>query len=77
MFHTLRDMQRRLADSTIILPGHNYAAQPTSTLAEQKDGNPFLHFDDLGRFVQYRMHYHDKHREEPYGPVFKGQEMPD
>jgi len=76
MFHTLRDMRQRLADSTVILPGHNYAAQPSSTLAEQKDGNPFLHFDDLGRFVQYRMHYHDRHREAPYGPVCKGHEMP-
>ena len=77
MFHTLRDMQQRLADNTIILPGHNYAAKPASTLAEQKDGNPFLHFDDLGRFVHYRMHYHDKHRTEPYGPVCRGEEMPD
>lgn len=76
MFHTLRDMRQRLADSTVILPGHNYAVQPSSTLAEQKDGNPFLHFDDLGRFVQYRMHYHDRHREAPYGPVCKGHEMP-
>ena len=76
MFHTLRDMRQRLADSTVILPGHNYAVQPSSTLAEQKDGNPFLHFDDLDRFVQYRMHYHDRHRESPYGPVCKGHEMP-
>ncbi len=77
MFHTLGDMRQRLPDSTVILPGHNYAAQPTSTLGEQKDGNPFLHFDDLGRFVHYRMHYHDRHRHGPYRPVSKGQEMPD
>ena len=77
MFHTLRDLRQRLADNTIILPGHNYATQPTSTLGEQKDGNPFLHFEDLSRFVRYRMHYHDNHREEPYGPVCKGHEMPD
>jgi hydroxyacylglutathione hydrolase len=77
MFHTLRDMRQRLADNIIILPGHNYATKPTSTLGEQKDGNPFLHFEDLNRFVRYRMHYHDKHREEPYGPVCKGHEMPD
>ena len=77
MFSTLRDMRQRLADSTIILPGHNYAVKPTSTLGEQKDGNPFLHFEDPGRFVRYRMQYHDKHREAPYGPVCKGQEMPD
>ncbi len=77
MFHTLRDMRQRLADNTVILPGHNYATKPTSTLGEQKDGNPFLHFEDLSGFVRYRMHYHDKHREEPYGPVCRGHEMPD
>ena len=77
MFHTLRDLRQRLADNIIILPGHNYATKPTSTLGEQKDGNPFLHFEDLSRFVRYRMHYHDQHREEPYGPVCKGHEMPD
>jgi hypothetical protein len=48
----------------------------TSTLREQIAGNPFLHFDDLQRFTQYRMHYHDKHRDEPYGPIAKGREMP-
>jgi glyoxylase-like metal-dependent hydrolase (beta-lactamase superfamily II) len=77
MFHTLRDMQQRLPDNILILPGHNYAAKPRSTLGEQKQGNPFLHFEDPGRFVRYRMHYHDKHRDAPYGPVCKGQEMPD
>lgn len=77
MFHTLSDMKRDLSDSTLILPGHNYATKPASTFAEQVEGNPFLHFDDLGRFVRYRMHYHDKHRDEPYGPVSSGHEMPD
>ena len=77
MFRTLSDMQRKLPTATRILPGHNYAEKTTSTLAEQVEGNPFMHFDDLGRFVRYRMHYHDQHRHGPYGPVPRGQEMPD
>lgn len=77
MFHTLSDMKRDLPERTLILPGHNYAAKPVSTFAEQVEGNPFLHFDDPARFVSYRMHYHDKHRNEPYGPIPRGQEMPD
>jgi glyoxylase-like metal-dependent hydrolase (beta-lactamase superfamily II) len=77
MFHTLSDMQRKLPAATRILPGHNYAEKTTSTLAEQVEGNPFMHFDDLARFVRYRMHYHDQHRHGPYGPVPRGQEMPD
>ncbi|MGD8843073.1 MAG: MBL fold metallo-hydrolase [Gammaproteobacteria bacterium] len=76
MFHTLKDMQHRLPTDTTILPGHNYAEKPVSTLGEQIEGNPFMHFDKLGRFVTYRMHYHDKHRHGPYGPVPRGREMP-
>ncbi len=76
MFHTLNDMRQKLPSQTLILPGHNYAQQPTSTLSEQIEGNPFLHFDDLQRFTHYRMLYHDRHRHGPYGPVCKGDEMP-
>jgi hypothetical protein len=44
---------------------------------EQVDGNPFMHFDTPERFVHYRMHYHDRHRVSPYGPVCRGHEMND
>ncbi|WJW76116.1 MBL fold metallo-hydrolase [Thiohalobacter sp. IOR34] len=77
MFHTLKDMAERLPPETCIHPGHNYSVAETSTLAEQVEGNPFLHFDDPARFVYYRMHYHDRHRHDPYGPVPKGEEMPE
>lgn len=76
MYHTLRNLTERLPGDTVLLPGHNYAVKPASTLAEQIAGNPFLHLDTLDRFVQYRMQYHDKHRHSPYGPVKKGEEMP-
>jgi glyoxylase-like metal-dependent hydrolase (beta-lactamase superfamily II) len=77
MYSTLKDMAQGLPAETIILPGHNYAEKTTSTLHEQVEGNPFMHFDQSSRFVEYRMHYHDQHRHGPYGPVVKGQEMPD
>lgn len=77
MYATLKDLQTGLPDHTLIHPGHHYAEHETSTWAEQKTGNPFLHFDDVQRFVRYRMHYHDRHRHGPYGPVPRGQEMPD
>ena len=75
MYVTLKDMAARLPAGTIIHPGHNYAAQPTSTMEDQLEGNPFMHFDSADRFVHYRMHYHDRHRHSPYGPVCKGHEM--
>lgn len=66
MYHTLRRLGERLPDHTLIRPGHNYGITPTSTMAEQLAGNPFLHFDNRAGFVDYRMHLHD--REEPYRP---------
>jgi glyoxylase-like metal-dependent hydrolase (beta-lactamase superfamily II) len=77
MYATLRHMARELPAGAVIHPGHNYAERAVSTMAEQLEGNPFLHFDDVDRFVQYRMHYHDRHRDSPYGPVARGQEMAD
>ena len=75
MFVTLKDMVRDLPADTLIHPGHNYAGKPTSTMQEQIEGNPFMHFDLPERFVHYRMHYHDRHRDSPYGPVRPGEEM--
>jgi len=69
MFHTLKKIQSELPADTVIHPGHNYAEKVTATLEEQIHGNPFFHFDDVAGFTQYRMHDHDKIREEPYGPV--------
>ena len=67
MYHTLRHLADDLPRSTVIHPGHNYGITPTSTLDEQAAGNPFMHFHDCPKFVNYRMHLHD--RDEPYTPV--------
>lgn len=75
MYVTLKDLAGHFPGSTRILPGHNYAQKATSTLDEQIEGNPFMHFDTPERFVHYRMHYHDAHRHSPYGPVRHGCEM--
>lgn len=71
MFDTLRKLKTNLPGDTVVLPGHNYAEKTTSTMAEQVDGNPFLHFDKREEFVHYRMHEHDKVRSSPYHPVHK------
>jgi glyoxylase-like metal-dependent hydrolase (beta-lactamase superfamily II) len=69
MYATLKRLTQGLPPETVVCPGHDYSVAPVSTLREQVEGNPFLHFDDLHRFVAYRMRYHDRHRQEPYGPV--------
>ncbi len=72
MFHTLNRIKTELPARTILHPGHNYAPQsPTSTLHEQCDGNPFLHFDEAKDFRQYRMQIHEQIRDTPYGKVSK------
>lgn len=71
MFDTLRHIKETLPQDTLIHPGHNYATQMTSTLAEEIAGNPFLHFEEKQKFVHYRMHEHDKCRHSPYHPVYK------
>jgi hydroxyacylglutathione hydrolase len=69
MYRSLKDLAANLPGDTVIHPGHNYSAQPVSTLEEQRAGNPFMHFESLTDFVRYRMVEHDRLRHSPYGPV--------
>lgn len=65
MYNTLRKLAT-LPDSTLTLPGHNYSDKSTATMEEQRQGNPFLHFHERDKFVDYRMHQHDRIRHSPY-----------
>ena len=73
MFATLRNMKTRLPADMLIHPGHNYSVQTSCTVAEQIAGNPFMHYDDEEAFVNYRLHVHDKTRDEPYASVSREQ----
>ncbi len=73
MFETLKTMKDRLPKDMVIHPGHNYSVKKTSTLGEQVDGNPFMHYDDEAAFIHYRLRVHDKTRDEPYAAVSKQQ----
>jgi glyoxylase-like metal-dependent hydrolase (beta-lactamase superfamily II) len=42
MYHSLNDVLKKLPDETELYPGHRYAAQPSSTMGEQKRTNPYL-----------------------------------
>jgi hydroxyacylglutathione hydrolase len=67
MYHSLERLATLISNQTVIHPGHHYAKKPSSTLAEQLDGNPFMHFDNKEDFIRYRMYDHN--RETPYSPV--------
>ena len=69
MFATLQHLKKIIPDDTIVYTGHNYGDRPTSDMALQKEGNPFLHWKDVDAFVRYRMEIHDKVRDTPYGPI--------
>ena len=71
MYHTLPDIKSNLDSETIILPGHNYSIKKQSSLKEEINGNPFLHFNNIDRFIEYRMTLHDKVRHSPYSPIAK------
>lgn len=51
MYSSLTQKLMQLPDETILFPGHNYAAQPTSTIGEQKRTNPYLQFYSLNDFL--------------------------
>lgn len=71
LFDTLTKLKTAMPRQTVIHPGHNYAEKITSTIEEQVDGNPFLHFDKVDAFIQYRMVDHDLTRTQPYQPIKK------
>jgi glyoxylase-like metal-dependent hydrolase (beta-lactamase superfamily II) len=51
MYYSLTQKLRALPDDTILFPGHNYSAAPTSTMGEQKQSNPYFQFHSLKQFL--------------------------
>lgn len=54
LYHSLTGTLMKMADSTILCPGHNYADTPTTTMGDQKKTNPYLLCDSLDRFLRFR-----------------------
>jgi len=71
MYNTLKRFGEELPSSIVIHPGHNYAVQKTSTLSDEIEGNPFMHFTEVDQFIRYRMKTHDKIRNSPYSAITK------
>jgi hydroxyacylglutathione hydrolase len=53
LFDSLRNRLGRLPDDTLLFPGHFYAAEPSSTLGEQKRTNPYLRVARLEDFLSF------------------------
>ncbi len=42
-------------DATLVYPGHDYGPQPVSTIAFEREHNPFLRCGDVESFIRLRM----------------------
>lgn len=51
MYYSLTQKLMGLPDETLLFPGHNYSIQQTSTIAEEKQNNPYLQFHSLKQFL--------------------------
>lgn len=55
MYRTISQVLLRLPAETRLLPGHDYGDVPVSSLARERERNPYFRFPDLAAFVAYRM----------------------
>lgn len=53
MYHSLTRVLARLPDDTLLFPGHNYAAKPTSTIGDQKRENHYLRISSLEDWMKF------------------------
>lgn len=54
MFDSLHRVLGALPAATRLLPGHDYGDVPQSTLARERERNPYFQLHELPAFVQYR-----------------------
>lgn len=54
MYESLQRLGK-LDENTILLPGHNYADEPTSTIGQEKKHNPYYQAHSLRDFLHFRM----------------------
>jgi glyoxylase-like metal-dependent hydrolase (beta-lactamase superfamily II) len=47
MYYSLTQVLSRLPEDTMLFPGHNYAAKPTSTIGDEKKTNHYLRIKSL------------------------------
>jgi hydroxyacylglutathione hydrolase len=51
MYHSLTQKLMALPDETLLFPGHNYSDQPSSTIGDEKQRNPYCQFHSLKQFL--------------------------
>ena len=53
-WHSLQRLLAEIPDTATVWPGHDYGVRPSSTMALEKQSNPFLRCPDLPAFLQMK-----------------------
>jgi len=56
---SLRRVLAAMPDAATVWPGHDYGARPSSTIALEKETNPFLRCGDVDAFLQLKRDWPD------------------
>lgn len=51
LYHSLNDKLKKLPQDTVLYPGHNYAADRTSTIGREMQTNPYMRFESVEQFL--------------------------
>lgn len=54
LYESLNFRLDKLADETVLCPGHNYAPEKTSTLGRERQSNPFMQYENVKGFIKKR-----------------------
>ncbi len=55
MFHSLERLKREVPPHVLLHTGHAYGPKATDTMGNQLKSNPFLQYDEMAPFINYRM----------------------
>ncbi|HEY8211791.1 MAG TPA: MBL fold metallo-hydrolase [Myxococcaceae bacterium] len=55
MFRSIDQVLKRLPPETRLFPGHDYGDVPVSSIAREREHNPYFQHHDLASFIAYRM----------------------
>ena len=56
-YHSLHEKLFKLPDATRVFPGHNYGVAPQSTIAHERETNPFMLQPDFDAFVHLKKNW--------------------
>lgn len=56
LYYSLNQKLKKLPEETVLLPGHNYAPERTSTIGREKRDNPFMRFERVEDYLRAMGH---------------------